>query len=713
MQKFVILRIMSKFAVTFAIFLVSVMPTLGQSDDHNEEIIANTLGHLSKMTTPADSLLPMANLFDLYSSSGQMLKATEMARQSYATALRAGDNAAALAMLRMLANIYREDIAYLKQLETEALKFEPNADSKETVAFIRLKMNYYFVNKAPDDSLQAHFQENLAKLATDHTNDIYDRLVVLNAICQNLAKETSGELLVEYFDRLDALADSLPPSNVALRSDYLVAAAIAYSRAGYSRKAIQADEKLLAVTDRLENYYTSVGRPHRNHDASRYVIYTRLLGNYKDLTPQEMERYYKGAMKMVMQNRRAAITYGRNPLPDIYKAMYDKDYARAVPLLKDAVANPNNVSRQRQMLRMLLTAAEAIGDEQTAIETYRQYTEVLEKHIEDRLRERYRELQIVYDTNALRHDYDTLQAQKLKSDSTFRTVIFWICVLSIIGLLVLVFFLVRQYRHSRQLAENLAERNDVLKKESEALKAAQEELAASRDQALKANQFKTDFIKSMAKEIATPLEAITEHVHLIVDCTEAKEKSYLVKYAEYVELNAAYLQAVVNDVLHLSELDSNTVSLRRELVDLRKIAELAAAMVRPQLHDGVEIVFDDDNSVNPDTFTDPRRIQQIFLHLLENAAKFTTKGRIYLECHISDDGQSIHIAISDTGIGIPAKYRDHIFERFVRLHPEIQGAGLGLPISRLLARLLGGDLFLDTTYSRGARFILTIPHKLQ
>ncbi len=70
----------------------------------------------------------------------------------------------------------------------------------------------------------------------------------------------------------------------------------------------------------------------------------------------------------------------------------------------------------------------------------------------------------------------------------------------------------------------------------------------------------------------------------------------------------------------------------------------------------------------------------------------------------------IAIAISDNGPGIDPKHKEHIFERFVKLNNHEEGAGLGLPLSRLIARLLGGDLVLDTTYTRGARFILTIPY---
>ena len=112
-----------------------------------------------------------------------------------------------------------------------------------------------------------------------------------------------------------------------------------------------------------------------------------------------------------------------------------------------------------------------------------------------------------------------------------------------------------------------------------------------------------------------------------------------------------------------------------------------------------------------DFFTDPTRLQQILNNLLTNAAKFTSKGSIVLSYAMDKDYQNMIFSVTDTGIGIPPNNKERIFERFFKLDRDSQGAGLGLTISLLLARNLGGDLWLDTTYTTGARFLLSLPKR--
>lgn len=145
--------------------------------------------------------------------------------------------------------------------------------------------------------------------------------------------------------------------------------------------------------------------------------------------------------------------------------------------------------------------------------------------------------------------------------------------------------------------------------------------------------------------------------------------------------------------------------------------QISADTVRPELAEGVTLSIDS-NSLHPSVFTDPRRVQQILINLLENAARFTAKGSITMSCALVSERKFVAIAVTDTGIGIDPKYGEKIFERFVKLsesHDDKnhKSPGLGLPIARMMARLLGGDLVLDTTYTSGARFVLTIPNKIK
>ena len=136
---------------------------------------------------------------------------------------------------------------------------------------------------------------------------------------------------------------------------------------------------------------------------------------------------------------------------------------------------------------------------------------------------------------------------------------------------------------------------------------------------------------------------------------------------------------------------------------------MVVGTVNRRIGDGVEIVFDAESQANINIFTDTQRVQQILINLLTNAVKFTQQGYIKLLVKTADDNSKIQFIVEDTGIGIPPEKKDLIFERFYKISKDSQGAGLGLTISRMFAKLLNGSLELDTTYTSGARFILTIP----
>lgn len=676
------------------------------------EIYENFNDKLKEGCSTSDSIYILSNMFDVAQASS-IVSFDEISRRIYDVSMRAGEYETALEMLRMRANTYLNHVDSLNRFKEMALKFPDSvAGKRETLTFINMQRNMYLARKGTKEERAERFNEQLRDITINPPKDLYDNIELLHSVCVNISQETHGELLVDYLDRLGDMIDRLPKGRFALRNAYYVQAAIAYSLANEPQKAIDADLKLVNIMDSLTNYYVERGRPYRSYAANKYVVYTRLLGNWEGLSDEKVDEYYKLAMKYCGESRRAAKTYENLPLPDIYYALAKKDYPRALELLKEHIDNPRLSYRRRILLRYMIDAAEAVDDKDALLYASREYNDVLDTYLANRMRERYKELQIIYDIYDIRNNYEQLKAEKQESENRLQLLIIIICSVALIGLLVLIFFLVRQWRRSKHLAVTLANSNEALRKESESLRNSQAQLLEARDAAQKANQFKTDFIKNMSHEVTVPLNAIVEYSHLIVDCTDATERPYLERYAEQVDLNSAFLTAIVNDVLNLTEIDSMSVGLHRELVDLRHVAELSIETIMPMVSKDVEVVFDPESS-NLDTFTDPRRVQQILVNVISNAAKYTRRGRIFLECHAVNDGKTIAIAVSDTGPGIPANEKERIFERFVKLDPDAKGIGLGLPISRLLARLLGGDLVLDTTYTHGARFIFTLPYVLR
>ena len=246
--------------------------------------------------------------------------------------------------------------------------------------------------------------------------------------------------------------------------------------------------------------------------------------------------------------------------------------------------------------------------------------------------------------------------------------------------------------------------------EEERARLFEAERAARRD-AEAANRAKSEFLAVMSHELRTPLNAIGGYAELVElgihgPVTEA-QRTALTR----IQQSQRHLLGLINQVLNYTRIDAGAV--RYDMADVPVAAALAAAeaLVLPQVRVRglvyLPAVVSPDLSVRADT----EKLQQILLNLLGNAIKFTDRGEVRVTCSVQQN--TVAIAVTDTGIGIAPEKLAGIFEPFVqidqRLTRENDGVGLGLAISRELARGMGGDLTAESTPGEGSRFSLTLP----
>ena len=173
-------------------------------------------------------------------------------------------------------------------------------------------------------------------------------------------------------------------------------------------------------------------------------------------------------------------------------------------------------------------------------------------------------------------------------------------------------------------------------------------------------------------------------------------------------MNAELLNTIVNDVLNLSEIDSNTMSINCKREVLQPLCKAAVESVRHKVQPGVDLQLAEDLP-ELSLRTDSRRLMQILVQLLSNASKFTAQGSIRVGYDVDEEAGIVRIYVADTGIGVSTDKADLIFERFVKLDRSSQGVGIGLPIARHIAKMLGGDVALDVNYTGGAKFVISLP----
>ncbi|MBU6234967.1 MAG: response regulator [Alphaproteobacteria bacterium] len=248
------------------------------------------------------------------------------------------------------------------------------------------------------------------------------------------------------------------------------------------------------------------------------------------------------------------------------------------------------------------------------------------------------------------------------------------------------------------------------------LKVQQERLEEAKAAAESANRAKTDFLAHMSHEIRTPLTAVTG----IAEILDKQKDGMTKKQQQLVSTlmsSAGSLKDLINDVLDFSKIEYGEIALETTRFSPSELFnQVYEITMRNSRDHGLELAFDYADFKDLTLLGDPARIRQILINLVGNAIKFTEKGSVKVKAHLlenSDGTNLMKIDIADTGIGIdPAAY-DAIFERFKQEDSSISrkygGTGLGLPISRNLARLMGGDVTFESEKGKGSVFTLTLP----
>ena len=234
-------------------------------------------------------------------------------------------------------------------------------------------------------------------------------------------------------------------------------------------------------------------------------------------------------------------------------------------------------------------------------------------------------------------------------------------------------------------------------------KKQQKELEAARIKAEESDRLKSAFLANMSHEIRTPLNAIVGFSKLVIDaeCTNEKEQ-----YAEIIERNSEILLNLFNDILDLSSLEADSLSLNIRPIKLIDICLQLEQQFCYKVKNGTKLILDD---VDTELYVsgDWNRIIQIISNLLSNAAKFTPKGEIHFGYREKED--FVEFYVKDSGIGIPAERVATIFQRFGKINDFVQGTGLGLTLCRMLVEKMGGRIWLRSQEGKGSRFYFTLP----
>ena len=240
---------------------------------------------------------------------------------------------------------------------------------------------------------------------------------------------------------------------------------------------------------------------------------------------------------------------------------------------------------------------------------------------------------------------------------------------------------------------------------------SEEALRIALDQAREAGRLKDVFLSTISHELRTPLTGIIGYAHLLLDGYSGPLTADQERDVSQISASGEHLLGLIAEILDISRMESGTITLHPEVVSVREAVAHAIAVTQPlAVSAGLTLGWDAAEGLPP-VVADPGRVQQVLVNLIGNAIKFTKEGSVGVDAQV--DGTRVAIRVADTGIGIAPEHLELVFEPFRQVDDALTrqrgGTGLGLAISRRLARMMGGDVTVESTLGRGSTFTLWLP----
>lgn len=253
---------------------------------------------------------------------------------------------------------------------------------------------------------------------------------------------------------------------------------------------------------------------------------------------------------------------------------------------------------------------------------------------------------------------------------------------------------------------------DSLEKSEKVMKSQKEDLEIAMDKAQSANKAKSDFLAKMSHELRTPLNAIIGYSEMLIE--EAEDDGLDVYAEDLTKINSSgeHLLTLINDILDLSKIEAGKMELHIEEFSFSALLKQIEATAKPLVEKNNNKLIVDSKIKDIKLKNDQTKLRQILFNMLSNAAKFTKEGKITMLIKETDN-KNLRFDIIDTGIGMNEEQLVNVFEEFTQAESSTSkdygGTGLGLPISKKMAEMMGGRIDAKSEVGKGTTFSITIP----
>ena len=460
---------------------------------------------------------------------------------------------------------------------------------------------------------------------------------------------------------------------------------IALEKTELAVRAIEENIKIHEKVREREPQDLGFERIYNNDSRFYYNLYVQMLF-LPDLPSEQLEKYFAKFLKL-----QETIKVRDRSYWDVNEIYYTskKNFKKALECNDSAISYTPKYFRPTDLVSPYLSRVslyEQLGDYKNAF-----YCLMLC----DSIRETLHSQEIKQSMNEMRtrFDFDKLTLEKMNSDDSAKDTLI---IAVVIILLCVITWGIRQHlmvRRLRKAKDDLLKSNEEVKKQS--LKVGESE------------KMKTAFIDFMCHEIRTPLDAINGFTDLYL--TTDMDEMTKAELQKQIQENTNQLTGLLNAILELSVLVSSGETLVSEPTDVYDICLQQMDMLKIRnMNQNVKCIFQ--GAPCPCTFySNEFYFSKVISNLLDNAAKFTTKGKIVLNCAPNIEERCMEISVTDTGVGISPDKQKWVFERFTKVDAFVPGAGLGLYLCKLVINKLGGTIEVDSTYKEGCRIVIVLP----
>jgi len=263
----------------------------------------------------------------------------------------------------------------------------------------------------------------------------------------------------------------------------------------------------------------------------------------------------------------------------------------------------------------------------------------------------------------------------------------------------------------KERKEELLHLNEELQDTNRGVVALYAELDERADYLRRASELKSSFLSNMSHEFRTPLNSMLALTRMLLDRMDGELTAEQDQQVRFIQRSAKELAEMVDDLLDLAKVEAGKLEVKPKSFEVDDLFGALRGMLKPLLAESsLNLVFDADEHL-PALFTDEQKVSQILRNFISNAIKFTPRGEVRVTARLK--GNAVEFAVADTGVGISASDQRIIFEEFGQVENSMQkrvkGTGLGLPLSRKLAELLGGEVTVQSEVGLGSTFFLIVP----